>query len=65
MKIETRPARGPATTSKASLNGIRLSIINLDPVRFARLLRDRRRKRDPRRARLDRAEAALKAVVRK
>lgn len=62
--METRPLAGrAAATSKASLNGIRLTIVNLDPFVFAKILRERRRKRDPRRARLERAEHALKAAA--
>ena len=65
MTNETRPVQGPTrAASTASLNGIRLTIVNLDPIRFARALRERWRMRDPRRARLDRAEQALKAVTR-
>jgi hypothetical protein len=65
MSIETRPAVHARTKSRATLNGIPLTIVNLDPIRFARLLRERRRKRDPRRERLERAEQALKAAVHK
>jgi hypothetical protein len=62
--IETRPATHSRTKSRATLNGVVLAITDLNPFVFSKILRERR-KRDPRRAHLERLEQALKAAVRK
>jgi hypothetical protein len=60
--VEQRPSKATRPDSKATLNGIPLNIKQLDPYRFAKVLTEKRRKRDPRRERLERAEATLKVV---